>query len=109
MKPIRRARALHCPLSRWRGEAARLQATGLRAAERPSALREGRGLLGEAQLSLATAGVRVAQDVRSAFGRTTLTRRAVRVGLSRQRERREQQCRALGCSQRVNCGMRRVA
>ncbi len=88
MKPIRRARALHCPLSRWRGEAARLQATGLRAAERPSALREGRGLLGEAQLSLATAGVRVASDLRLRFGSATLTRRSFRCAdLSRRRER----------------------
>jgi len=35
------------------------------------------------------AGVRVAREVVAAFGCTTLTRRAVRVGLSRQRERRE--------------------
>ncbi len=108
MKLIGTVRNLSCPLCRWRGEAARLQATGLRAAERPSALREGRGLLGEAQLSLATAGVRVAPDQRSAFGRTTLTRRAMRVGLSRQRERREYERLILGLMQGVRCRMRCV-
>ena len=47
------------------GEAARLRAIGSRAAERPSAMREGRGLLGEAQPNLATGGAKRRMRVRT--------------------------------------------
>ena len=55
------------------------------------AIRRTRALLCPLSRWRERAGVRVAREVVSAFGVATLTRRAVPVGLSRQRERRERE------------------